>query len=220
MKLCISLLCILMVLLIVLVWALFFYDRSPEQPAQTTPSIQQSVPTTVTLPPETTQITTLPVTEPITEPATEPPTEPTTEPATEPTEETTVVTEPVITDVGLLAAMTAMEQVGKPYQYGSAGPDSFDASGLLYYCFKSAGISIPRNTKGQAGFGESVMQEDLRPGDAVFFWSSNPGEAEYVTIYIGNGECIACLNSSKPVYVFKMTTSYYQGHFVYARRFY
>lgn len=216
MKLCILLLCILLVLLIVLVMVLVFYDRTPDAPEQPNPSTHQTVPTTN--PPETTAATTLPPE--ITEPTTEPATEPTTEPVTEPTVETVPETEPIIADTGLLAALTAKEQVGKPYEYGAAGPDSFDASGLLYYCFKTAGISIPRNTKGQAKYGEPVLQEDLRPGDAVFFWSSNPGEAEYAAIYIGDGECVACLNSSKPAYIFNMTTNYYQGHFVFARRFY
>ncbi len=155
--------------------------------------------------------------------ATEETTEVTTEPTTQPTtEETTVpvTTEQVATETGILVAKTAAEQIGKPYQYGTAGPDSFDTSGLVQYCFKQCGISLPRSNSALAETGYIVDKEDILPGDAVFFWSSTPGTAEYLGIYIGNGMVVAAMNASKPVVEFNMNSSYYTEHFVFVRRFY
>ena len=155
------------------------------------------------------------LTEPSMEQTTDPTTQPTTEEATVPE-----TTEQDLGDVGMVAAKTAVKQLGKPYQYGTAGPDSFDTSGLLQYCFQQAGVSIPRSNSAQAEYGYVVDKEDIAPGDAVFFWSSNPGIPEYPGIYVGNGMVIAAMNSSKPVVQFDMNSSYYTEHFVFVRRFY
>lgn len=147
----------------------------------------------------------------------------TTESTIAPTTEATTVpetTELVSADIGLKAAQIASGQVGKAYQYGSAGPDTFDTSGLVQYCFKQCGISIPRSNSALASYGYVVDREDIIPGDAVFFWSSSEGTAEYLGIYVGDGMVVAALNPSKPVTQFNMNSSYYAEHFVFARRFY
>ena len=42
----------------------------------------------------------------------------------------------------------AKKQLGKKYVYGTAGPDTFDCSGLTTYVYKNAlGISLPRSAK-------------------------------------------------------------------------
>lgn len=139
--------------------------------------------------------------------------------ASETTGETTVP-ETLTQDIGYQAAMIAADQIGKPYRYGGAGPDDFDASGLLYYCYKELGISIPRSTPDQAGFGYVVPREELKPGDAIFLWSTTPGQPESVAIYIGNSVAVASFNSKRPVYEFNIESNYYTEHYVYARRFY
>ena len=150
-------------------------------------------------------------------------TEPTTEPTTAPTTEATTVpetTETMNADIGAKAAQIAVAQIGKPYQYGSAGPDAFDTSGLVQYCYKQCDISIPRSNSALAEHGYIVDKDKILPGDAVFFWSSNPGKAEYLGIYVGGGKVVAAFNSSKPVTQFDMNSAYYSEHFVFARRFY
>ncbi len=214
-KLKIIVLLLAFVLLCAIAFCAFYRDYSQRTPEQTNePSADTSevlpmvpaVPTTA-LPTETTEETT----EATTEPTTTPTTEATTVPET---------TEAVATDVGLKAAQIALAQVGKPYQYGSAGPDAFDTSGLLQYCYQQCGISIPRSNSALAEYGYIVDKEDILPGDAVFFWSSNEGSAEYLGIYIGNGIVVAALNASKPVTQFDMNSNYYTEHFVFARRYY
>jgi len=187
---------------------------NPSSGQQTSPSVPPQTPaqtTTGTDPQETTRATTQPTTQETTAPTTEPTTVPTT------------VLETIVTvprNVGYDAAMLAVEQIGKPYRYGGEGPDDFDASGLLQYCYMKQGVSVPRSTAGQADFGYEVAKEEILPGDAVFFWSTNPGQPEYVGIYVGNSVVVAALNSSKPVVEFNMETKYYTEHFVCARRFY
>lgn len=191
-------------------------NSDPQSTAGSSHNPSSTVQTTNTQPPSTTaQPTTETTTAPTTEPTTEPTTAPTTQPTTVP--ETTVLVDP---DIGYQAAMLAADQIGKPYRYGGAGPNDFDASGLLCYCFAEYGVSLPRSTAGQASFGYEVAKDQIQPGDAVFFWSTNPGEPEYVGIYIGNSIVVAALNSSKPVVEFNMETKYYTEHYVYARRFY
>ena len=149
-------------------------------------------------------------------PATEPPTEaPTAAPTAAPTE---APTEDEITLGDHIAAFAHM-QLEKPYAYGAAGPDEFDVSGLLYYCYREYDIKVPRTTKELAGYGEEVAKEDLMPGDALFFYSDEPGTVQYCGIYIGDGKFIAARNSDKPVSEMQLNGSYFSQRFLFARRF-
>ncbi|HEY7144919.1 MAG TPA: NlpC/P60 family protein, partial [Streptosporangiaceae bacterium] len=44
------------------------------------------------------------------------------------------------------AIVFAMAQLGKPYQWGAAGPGAYDCSGLVYAAYAAAGIRIARTT--------------------------------------------------------------------------
>ena len=151
----------------------------------------------------------------------------TTEATTEPTEETTEVTTEATTEAteeptgtGVDIVSIAKEQLGKPFVYGTNGPDSFDSSGLTQYCYKLLGINIPRSVQGQADEGTPVEKEDLQPGDLVFFSGDTAGKVQIVGIYIGDGKFIGAFNSTRPVVEVDMTTSYYTSHYETARRYY
>ena len=98
------------------------------------------------------------------------------------------------------AVNTALAQVGDRYVYGATGPNSFDCSGLTSFSYKAAGISLPRTSKAQSTFGTPVSKGNLQPGDLVFFYSP----VSHVAMYIGNGQIVHALNSSKPVQVMKL----------------
>ena len=180
--------------------------------------------------------TTEPATEPTTEPSdeaadpTQPeqgPTEPEetpTDPEEEPTGSETTPTQPEGGDdqpgePTAEAAELAKAQLGKPYRYGSAGPDAFDNSGLLYYCYGQAGITVPRRTGDLYSQGTAVEKADLQPGDAVFFWNTNEGNPEFAAIYVGDGICIAARQEDTPVSELNMTYPYFEEHYVGARRY-
>lgn len=119
---------------------------------------------------------------------------------------------------GKIAALAAA-QLGKSYGYGEEGPDLFDTSGLVYYCFTQNGIAIPRTVKEQATFGTEVSKENIQPGDVVFFWTDTPGTAQYVGIYIGDGKFVAARSTKKTVAELDFEGPYFSERFVSARRF-
>lgn len=73
--------------------------------------------------------------------------------------------------VGVEALNAAIDQLGKPYQWGAEGPGSFDCSGLTSWAFSRAGVTLPRSSSQQAGVGQSVSRSEIRAGDLVFFYS-------------------------------------------------
>src|SRR3954470_1851478 len=95
------------------------------------------------------------------------------------------------------AVSTALAQVGDPYVWAAAGPNSFDCSGLVQYAYASAGISLPHSSKGQASMGRAVGRADLQPGDVLGFYSP----VSHVGIYIGNGQMVHAPTSGSTVKV-------------------
>lgn len=79
----------------------------------------------------------------------------------------------------------AYAQLGKPYRYAGSGPDVFDCSGLVMYCYAQVGMSLPHSSYMQARCGVPVSYSELQPGDLVFFHGYG-----HVGIYIGDGQYI------------------------------
>lgn len=84
------------------------------------------------------------------------------------------------------AISAAESQMGKPYQWGAAGPSAYDCSGLTMWAFAKIGISLPHSAAAQSQMGTRVSVSQLQPGDLVF-WGS---PAHHVGIYIGGGQFI------------------------------
>lgn len=112
---------------------------------------------------------------------------------------------------------TVKAQVGKPYVYGAAGPNSFDCSGLTYYAYKKAGIYLNRTSRDQAKNGKHVSKNNLKAGDLVFF-NSGTNSIRHVGMYVGNGKFIHSPSPGKSVKYEKLSTSYYVKGYVTARR--
>ncbi|MFE4538636.1 NlpC/P60 family protein [Streptomyces scopuliridis] len=87
---------------------------------------------------------------------------------------------------GQAALEYAIEQIGKPYEWGAEGPDSFDCSGLTSRAWARAGLAIPRTSQEQWNELPKVSLRELRPGDLVVYF---PG-ATHVAIYLGDGMVI------------------------------
>ena len=88
------------------------------------------------------------------------------------------------------AVSYALAQVGKGYVMGTAGPSTFDCSGLMLAAYKQVGISLPRTSQAQISAGTSVSKGDLQPGDLVFYYSG----ITHVGMYIGNGQIVHAAN--------------------------
>lgn len=84
---------------------------------------------------------------------------------------------------GATAAGFACDQIGKPYAWGAAGPDSYDCSGLTQAAWAAAGVSLTHYTGAQWNEGVPVSRAEARPGDLVFFYDN----LSHVGLYVGNG---------------------------------
>ncbi|MHB1911840.1 MAG: C40 family peptidase [Acidimicrobiales bacterium] len=85
-----------------------------------------------------------------------------------------------------VAVAWAQRELGKPYVYGAAGPNSFDCSGLTMYVWGKAGVSLPHSAAAQWDDTVRVPISDLAPGDLVFYYQP----VDHVGIYAGGGEMI------------------------------
>ena len=71
------------------------------------------------------------------------------------------------------AVAYAESQIGTPYVYGGATPQSgFDCSGLVVWAYGLAGVVVPRVANDQWHDEPHVALDDLVPGDLVFFGSA------------------------------------------------
>ena len=77
------------------------------------------------------------------------------------------------------AAMNwALTQRGKWYQYGTAGPNTYDCSGLVYAAYLHEGLALPRTTYGMLASWHLVRVSTPKRGDLAFYGS---GHVEFVT---------------------------------------
>lgn len=115
----------------------------------------------------------------------------------------------------------AEAQLGDPYISGNVGPNSFDCSGLVYYCLKEAGSS--RGRYNAAGYSQVsdwekiTSMSDLQVGDLLFF-HTNGKSVGHTGIYIGDGMMIDASSSNAKVVKRSCFTSYWENHFVCGRR--
>jgi cell wall-associated NlpC family hydrolase len=89
-------------------------------------------------------------------------------------------------DKGGRAAQRACDLIGKPYVFGSDGPNSYDCSGLTQEAWAAVGVHLEHYTKDQWGSTKSVSRSELKPGDLVFYYS----DVHHVAIYIGGGKVV------------------------------
>ena len=105
------------------------------------------------------------------------------------------------------AVAEAYKQLGKPYVWGAAGPDSFDCSGLTQWVWAKAGVQLPHYTGDQWNAGRHVTKDQLIPGDLVFFDAS----LDHVGIYIGNGQMIHAPHTGAVIRVENVWWDSFQG---------
>ena len=126
-------------------------------------------------------------------------------------------TTPESLTLGMQAATLAREQMGKQYQWGAAGPDRFDCSGLAQYVFGQLGVDLPRVSRRQARVGQEIGRSELQPGDLVFFSLSGSG-INHVGIYLDDGEFVHAPRKYMPVRTDSLNDSWWRQRFRLARR--
>lgn len=112
----------------------------------------------------------------------------------------------------------AYSLIGKPYVYATAGPNTFDCSGLTYYLYKThLGIALPRSSYLQPGGGTKIERSELRPGDLVFF-NTTGSRISHVGLYIGDGNMIHASSTKKGVRIDTIDSGWYFSRYVTAVR--
>ena len=99
---------------------------------------------------------------------------------------------PASSQQGNIAADWALSQIGRPYQWGGAGPDTYDCSGLTMVAWAHAGVALLHYTGDQWVEGVHVSLGSLQRGDLLFFATDNsdPATIHHVGIYIGGGDMV------------------------------
>lgn len=117
----------------------------------------------------------------------------------------------------LRVAHDALRFVGTPYVWGGTTPDGFDCSGFTQYVYAQHGVDVPRNSYDQYDMGKQVQQQELEPGDLVFFTTYAPGPS-HLGIYVGEGKFVHALNNHTGVITSMLDNEYYRNRFLGAKR--
>lgn len=82
-----------------------------------------------------------------------------------------------------IAIAEAKRQLGKPYVFGTNGPNTFDCSGLTQWAWAKAGVSMSHYTVSQYSEFPHIPVDALQPGDLVFFKI----DLGHMGMYLGGG---------------------------------
>jgi cell wall-associated NlpC family hydrolase len=123
------------------------------------------------------------------------------------------------TDRASELALQAFGMLGTHYKMGGNTPENgMDCSGLVRYVFKQAwGTVLPRTSEEISHVGKTVDNEDLRPGDLVFYNTLRRGFS-HVGIYLGENKFIHSPSAGGQVRIESMDLSYWKNRFSGARR--
>jgi cell wall-associated NlpC family hydrolase len=106
---------------------------------------------------------------------------------------------PYMSDDEYAVVSFALDQVGKQYVWGTAGPDTYDCSGLILRAYAQIGIDLPHNAAAQYNSTANISREELQPGDLVFY-----NDLSHMGMYIGNGLIVHAPNSRTVVKVVEL----------------
>ncbi|MDP9356248.1 MAG: C40 family peptidase [Chloroflexota bacterium] len=113
---------------------------------------------------------------------------------------------------GNAMASFALQYVGYPYVWATAGPASFDCSGFTYWvALNVLGIDIGRGLFTQVVAGTPVSYSNLQPGDLVFFQNTYTWGLSHSGIYIGNNQFVHAENETTGVKISDITSQYYSS---------
>jgi LysM repeat protein len=97
----------------------------------------------------------------------------------------------------------ALAQQGKPYRFFTAGPDTFDCSGLTKAAYAQIGVSLIHQSASQARQGRAVdfVNEPIKAGDLIFLITRNNEVINHVGMAINSTQWIHAPAPGQPVRV-------------------
>lgn len=110
---------------------------------------------------------------------------------------------------------TALKYRGVPYKFGGTNPKGFDCSGFVWFVYQAHGKKLPRTADKQFETGTPVRPHNLKPGDVVFFTTTEKG-ASHCGIFVGDGRFIHA-SSSRGVMVSSLADTYWKPRYLGAR---
>ena len=121
---------------------------------------------------------------------------------------------------GQAIADYARQFQGHRYIYGTAGPNTFDCSGLVVYVYRQFGMTLPHTSRLQGEMGQRIDLNNLQAGDLVFFdtVAGNGLVYDHVGIYLSGGQFIQAASSRSGVIISSLYSGYYRNTFVCGRR--
>ncbi|WP_432854966.1 C40 family peptidase [Amycolatopsis sp. CA-161197] len=117
------------------------------------------------------------------------------------------------------AVSFTVAQLGKPYEWGGKGPDSYDCSGLVLAAWAAAGVAVPAGTLSQVRAGHAIADGgDVLPGDLLFIPGALGTAAvpRHVGIFIGHGLVVDAYDEQHGVILSPLTS--WTGRIVAIRR--
>jgi cell wall-associated NlpC family hydrolase len=113
----------------------------------------------------------------------------------------------------------ALGAIGIRYKLGGNTPENgLDCSGFVRYVYKTAvGAELPRTSQEISKVGEQIEENELRPGDLVFYNTLRRGFS-HVGIYLGDNKFIHSPSAGGQVRVESMDIAYWKKRFNGARR--
>ncbi len=104
----------------------------------------------------------------------------------------------LLDDRRMTVMLFALQQVGKRYVWGGAGPDVYDCSGLVMRAWALAGVRLEHGSASQVASGPPVAVGEMIPGDLLGY---GPGSNQHVTMYIGADRVVEAKGSAYGVIV-------------------
>lgn len=105
---------------------------------------------------------------------------------------------------------------GTRYLWGGNSHNGIDCSAFTRRVIHTvAHLNLPRTAAEQSHTGYPVQQEQLKPGDLVFFMTKP--NVRHVGVFVGNDQFIHA-SSSQGVMLSHLSGSYWQEHYLTARR--
>ena len=124
-------------------------------------------------------------------------------------QEITSITDKITNPTQKTVASFVLSKVGYPYSQNLRNSGkAFDCSSLAYYAWKSAGVDIAFGgsttaaAEAQGLKGKSVKEENLQPGDLIFYSYTTNGRYKnisHVGIYVGNGKMVEAVDEAHGV---------------------
>lgn len=103
------------------------------------------------------------------------------------------------------------------YKLGGEGGGYLDCSSFVKYVFQEIGIKLPRSSAQQFQVGVAVNENELIPGDLVFFRTRGKN-ISHVGIYIGDNRFIHISSSKKRVAIDSLEDPYFKKRYAGAKR--